>query len=67
MLGRAKKVTIDKQNTTIVGGAGKQADIDARIAADQGAARGTIADDDRDYDREKLAGAAGEARPAASP
>src|SRR5437879_3542915 len=31
MLGRAKKVTIDKENTTIVGGAGKKAEIDARI------------------------------------
>src|SRR6266545_2161782 len=31
MLGRAKKVMIDKENTTIVGGAGKKADIQARI------------------------------------
>src|SRR5574339_349756 len=32
MLGRAKKVTIDKENTTIVGGAGKKSEIDGRIA-----------------------------------
>src|SRR6202521_6067609 len=32
MLGRAKKVSIEKDNTTIVGGAGKKADIEARIA-----------------------------------
>ena len=31
ILGRAKKVMIDKENTTIVGGAGKKADIQARI------------------------------------
>src|SRR5437899_4591048 len=31
MLGRAKKVEIDKENTTVVGGAGKKADIEARI------------------------------------
>jgi len=31
MLGRAKKVMIDKENTTIVNGAGKKADIEARI------------------------------------
>src|ERR1700737_4969461 len=32
MLGRAKKVMIDKENTTIVSGAGKRADIEARVA-----------------------------------
>ena len=31
MLGRAKKVTIEKENTTIVNGAGKKSDIEARI------------------------------------
>ncbi len=31
MLGRAKKVTIEKENTTIINGAGKKADIEARI------------------------------------
>ena len=32
MLGRAKKVTIDKENTTIINGAGAKSDISARIA-----------------------------------
>jgi hypothetical protein len=40
MLGRAKKVMIDKENTTIVNGAGKKADIEAPREADQGADRG---------------------------
>ena len=50
ILGRTKKVTIDKQNTTIVGGAGKRADIDARIAAIKARLEATTSD----YDREKL-------------
>ena len=54
LLGRAKKVTIDKQNTTIAGGAARQADIDARIAQIKAQLEGTIADYDRDYSREKL-------------
>ena len=54
LLGRAKKVTIDKQNTTIAGGAARQADIDARIAQIKAQLGGTIADYDRDYSREKL-------------
>ena len=63
MLGRAKKVTIDKQNTTIVGGAGKKADIEARIAQikAQLERHDLPTEDDVDYDREKLAGAAGQA------
>ena len=40
MLGRAKKVTIDKENTTIVNGAGKKKDIEDAHHADQGADRG---------------------------
>ena len=40
MLGRAKKVMIEKENTTIVNGAGKKADIEGRITPDQGADRG---------------------------
>ena len=40
MLGRAKKVTIEKENTTIVNGAGKKSDIEARISSDQSADRG---------------------------
>jgi len=49
-LGRAKQVKIDKDNTTIVQGAGKKADIDARIAQ----IRGQIEETKSDYDREKL-------------
>ena len=40
MLGRAKKVMIDKENTTIVGGAGKKVDIAGAHRPDQGADRG---------------------------
>ncbi len=50
MLGRAKKMTIDKENTTIVGGAGKKADIQARIAQ----IKARIEETTSDYDREKL-------------
>ena len=50
MLGRAKKVTIDKENTTIVGGAGKAADIKARVEQ----IRAQIEVTTSDYDREKL-------------
>ena len=50
MLGRAKKVVIDKESTTIVGGAGKKVDIEARIQQ----IRARLADTTSDYDREKL-------------
>jgi chaperonin GroEL len=50
MLGRAKKVTIDKENTTIVNGGGKKADIEARIAQ----IKAQIEETTSDYDREKL-------------
>jgi chaperonin GroEL len=50
MLGRAKKVMIDKENTTIVSGAGKKADIQARIAQ----IKAQIEETASDYDREKL-------------
>ncbi|HEY4547651.1 MAG TPA: chaperonin GroEL [Pedomonas sp.] len=50
MLGRAKRVTIDKDNTTVVGGAGKKADVAARC--DQ--IRAQIETTTSDYDREKL-------------
>ena len=50
MLGKAEKVTITKENTTIVGGAGKSADIKDR--ADQ--IRAQIEKSTSDYDREKL-------------
>jgi len=49
-LGTAKKVTIDKDDTTIVEGAGKKEDIKARI----GQIRKQIEDTSSDYDREKL-------------
>jgi chaperonin GroEL len=49
-LGRAKKVTIDKDNTTIVEGAGKQADIEGRVKT----LRAQIDETSSDYDREKL-------------
>ena len=50
MLGRAKRVRIDKENTTIVSGNGKKADIQARIAQ----IKAQIEDTTSDYDREKL-------------
>ena len=50
MLGRAKKVTIEKENTTIVSGAGKKADIEARIHQ----IKAQIDETTSDYDREKL-------------
>jgi len=50
ILGRAKKVMIDKENTTIVGGAGKKADIEARITQ----IKAQIEETTSDYDREKL-------------
>jgi chaperonin GroEL len=59
MLGRAKKVMIDKENTTIVGGAGKKADIQARI--DQ--IKAQIEETTSDYDREKLQERLAAARP----
>jgi len=50
MLGKAKKVSIDKDNTTIVSGAGKKTDIQARCSQ----IRQQIEDTTSDYDREKL-------------
>jgi chaperonin GroEL len=50
MLGRAKKVMIEKENTTIVNGAGKKADIQARIAQ----IKAQIEETTSDYDKEKL-------------
>jgi chaperonin GroEL len=50
MLGRAKKVMIEKENTTIVDGAGKKGDIQARI----GQIKAQIEETTSDYDREKL-------------
>jgi len=50
MLGQAKRVTIEKENTTIVDGAGKKKDIEARC----GQIRAQIDETTSDYDREKL-------------
>jgi chaperonin GroEL len=50
MLGRAKKVVIDKENTTIVNGAGAKKDIEARVAQ----IKLQIEETTSDYDREKL-------------
>ena len=50
MLGRAKKVTIDKENTTIINGAGAKSDISARIAE----LKARIEETTSDYDIEKL-------------
>ncbi|HEV7843193.1 MAG TPA: chaperonin GroEL [Pyrinomonadaceae bacterium] len=49
-LGRAKKVTIDKDNTTIVDGAGKESDMQGRVKT----LRAQIEDSSSDYDREKM-------------
>jgi chaperonin GroEL len=49
-LGRGKKITIDKDNTTIVEGAGKQADIEGRVKT----IRAQVEETTSDYDREKL-------------
>jgi chaperonin GroEL len=50
MLGRAKRISIDKENTTIVDGSGKKADIEARVKQ----IKAQIEDTTSDYDREKL-------------
>jgi chaperonin GroEL len=50
MLGKAKKLMIDKENTTIVDGAGKKSDIQGRIAQ----IKAQIEETTSDYDREKL-------------
>src|SRR5271157_1471747 len=49
-LGRAKRIMVDKDNTTIIDGAGKKADIEARIKQ----IRSQIDETTSDYDREKL-------------
>src|SRR5437588_2516069 len=50
MLGRAKRVHIDKENTTVIDGAGKKADIQARV----GQIKQQIEETTSDYDKEKL-------------
>ena len=50
MLGRAKRVRIDKDNTTIIDGAGNKSDIDARVAQ----LKAQVEETTSDYDKEKL-------------
>ncbi|HXV29629.1 MAG TPA: chaperonin GroEL [Sinorhizobium sp.] len=50
MLGRAKNISVEKENTTLVNGAGSKADIDGRIAQ----IKAQIEETTSDYDREKL-------------
>jgi chaperonin GroEL len=50
MLGRAKKIVVEKENTTIIDGAGQRADIDGRVAQ----IKAQIEETTSDYDREKL-------------
>ena len=50
MLGRAKKISINKDDTTVVDGAGEKSEIEARVAQ----IRGQIEETTSDYDREKL-------------
>jgi chaperonin GroEL len=50
MLGRAKRIMIDKENTTIINGAGKKADIEARVNQ----IKAQIEETTSDYDKEKL-------------
>ncbi|AAR36730.1 chaperonin GroEL [Geobacter sulfurreducens] len=50
MLGRAKRITVDKDNTTIIDGDGKEADIQGRVKQ----IRAQIEETTSDYDREKL-------------
>ncbi|MBB5575700.1 MULTISPECIES: chaperonin GroEL [Rhizobium] len=50
MLGRSKKVMIEKENTTIIDGAGSKGEIEARVTQ----IRGQIEETTADYDREKL-------------
>ena len=62
MLGKAKRVTVTKDDTTIVGGAGKKADIEGRIAQIKQQIEDTTSDYDKEKLQERLAGS-----PAASP
>src|SRR5512145_1348885 len=50
MLGKAKRVVVDKENTTIIDGAGKEADIQGRVKQ----IRAQVEETKSDYDREKL-------------
>jgi len=58
-LGKAEKITIDKDNTTIVGGSGKKADITARVNQIKAQIESTTSDYDREKLQERLAKLAG--------
>jgi chaperonin GroEL len=58
-LGKAEKVTVDKDNTTIVGGAGKKADITARVNQIKAQIEATTSDYDKEKLQERLAKLAG--------
>jgi len=58
-LGRAEKITIDKDNTTLVGGAGKKADINARVSQIKAQIENTTSDYDKEKLQERLAKLAG--------
>ena len=58
-LGSAEKITIDKDNTTIVGGAGKKADITARVNQIKAQIENTTSDYDKEKLQERLAKLAG--------
>ena len=59
MLGKAEKVSIDKDNTTVVGGAGKKADITARVSQIKAQIETTTSDYDKEKLQERLAKLAG--------
>jgi chaperonin GroEL len=58
-LGTAEKVTIDKDNTTVVNGAGNKSDIDARVSQIKAQIESTTSDYDREKLQERLAKLAG--------
>ena len=59
MLGQAEKVTIDKDNTTIVGGAGKKEDVEARVKQIKAQIETTTSEYDKEKLQERLAKLAG--------
>ena len=59
MLGRAEKITVNKDNTTIVNGAGEKSQIDARIAQIKAQMENTTSDYDKEKLQERLAKLAG--------
>jgi chaperonin GroEL len=59
MLGRTKKVSVEKENTTIIDGAGSKSDIAGRIAQIKAQIEGTTSDYDREKMQERLAKLAG--------